>query len=165
VAIYHYFAPGEHWYGNTAHHNLAFSPDSQWVAAMDWDHTLKLWDTATGTRVRAMQGETGLVFSLAFSPDGKWLVSGNTDHTVRVWNTETAEQVHTLRGHSFLVFHVHIPLDGKRIISAAPLLVDNHEWLTQMEMITWDIATGRQLSRKVVADANPIPDSPPCLFI
>jgi serine/threonine protein kinase len=154
VAIYHYFAPGEHWYGNTAHHNIAFSPDCQWVAAMDWDHTLKLWDAATGTRSRAMQGETGLVFSLAFSPDGKWLVSGNADHTVRIWDTETGKQVHTLCGHRFLVFHVHVPLDSKKIISAAPVLVDNHEWLTQMEIITWDIATGRRLCRKVVAEAN-----------
>jgi serine/threonine protein kinase len=70
-------------------------PDSQWVATMDWDHSVKLWDTATGTRVRAMQGDTGLVFSLAFSPDGKWLASGNTDHTVRIWNTETGELLHT----------------------------------------------------------------------
>jgi WD40 repeat protein/serine/threonine protein kinase len=154
VAIYGFFAPGGPWYGNIAHQTVAFSPDSQWVAAMDWDHTLKLWDTATGTRIRALEGETGLVLSLAFSPDGQWLASGNSDHTVRIWNTETGQLVHTLREHRFLVYHVHFPRDGKRIISAGPVLVDNHEWLTQMEIITWDVATGRPLSRKVVADAN-----------
>ena len=124
VTIYGYFALQQSVYDYTAHHTVAFSPNSQWVAAMDWDHTLKLWDTATGTQVRAMQGETGLVFSVAFSPDGKWVATGNSDHTVRVWNTETGELVHTLRGHSFLVYLVHFPLDGKRIISAGPVLVD-----------------------------------------
>ena len=63
VAIYRYFTPGGPWCAHHAHHTIAFSPDSQSVAAMDWDHTLKLWDTATGTRFRALQGETGLVFS------------------------------------------------------------------------------------------------------
>ena len=121
---------------------------------MDWDHALKLWDTATGTLVRAMQGDTGVVYSIAFSPDGKWLASGNTDHTVRVWNAHTGELRHTLRGHSFLVNRVNFAPDGKRIISAGPVLVDNHEWLTQMEIITWDADSGRQLSRKVVAEAS-----------
>jgi WD40 repeat protein/serine/threonine protein kinase len=155
ATTYGYFVE-EHYYGHRAHHTIAFSPDSQWIAAMDWDHILKLWDTATGTRVRAMKGDTGLAFSLAFSPDGKWIASGNYDRTVRVWNTETGELVHTLRGHSFLVCSVHFPIDGKRIISAGPVLMDNHEeqQLSQMEIITWDTATGQQLSRKVVADAN-----------
>src|SRR5437763_11275759 len=95
-----------------------------------------------------------MVFSLAFSPDGKWLASGNTDHTVRIWNLESGELVRTLRGHRFLVYCVHFPSEGQRIISAGPVLVDNHDWLTQMEVITWDLTTGRQLSHKVVADAN-----------
>jgi WD40 repeat protein/serine/threonine protein kinase len=154
LTIHGCFALPMTWYGAEAHYTVAFSPDSQWVATMDWDHTMKLWDTATGTRVRAMQGDTGLVYSLAFSPDGKWLASGNTDHTVRIWNTETGELVHTLRGHHFIVYLVHFCTDGKRLLSASPALVDNHEWLSQMEIITWDPSSGRELSRKVVADAN-----------
>src|SRR5262249_23613247 len=79
VTIYGDFASGPSWYGNIARHTVAFSPDSRWVAAMDWDHRLKLWDTAIGTRGRAMQGDTGLVLSVAFSPDGRWVASGNSD--------------------------------------------------------------------------------------
>ena len=154
LTIHGCFALGMQWYGDAAHYTVAFSPDSQWVATMDWDHTIKLWDTATGTRVRAMQGDTGLVYSLAFSPDGKRLASGNTDHTVRIWNTETGELLHTLRGHHSLVYLVHFSTDGERILSASPVFVDNHLWLSQMEVINWDASTGGELSRKVVADAN-----------
>jgi serine/threonine protein kinase len=155
ATIYAYFtARGRTIYNFTAHHTVAFSPDSQWVAAMDCDFLLKLFDTATGTRVRIMQGETGLAFSVAFSPDGKWVATGNGDHTVRIWNTQTGELIHTLRGPSFVVHFVHFLHDGKRILSASSILVDNHEWLSQMEILTWDVATGRQLSRRVVADAN-----------
>src|SRR4029077_6436363 len=113
---------------------------------------LKLWDTATGTRCRLMQGDTGLVLSIAFSPDGKWVASGNGDHTVRVWSTETGELLHTLRGHGFLVYRVQFHPDGKGIISASPVLLDNEEWLSEMEIIVWEAASGRQLSRKVAAD-------------
>jgi WD40 repeat protein/serine/threonine protein kinase len=155
VTIYAYFtARGRTIYNFTAHHTVAFSPDSQWVAAMDCDFLLKLYDTATGTHVRTMQGETGLAFSVAISPDGKWVATGNADHAVRIWNTQTGKLVHTLRGPSFVVYFVHFLPDGKRILSASPILADHHEWLSRMEILTWDVTTGRQLSRKVVADAN-----------
>ena len=155
VSIHAYFAPGASWYGNVAHHTVAFSPDSQWVAAMDWDHTLKLWDVATGTKRRTMQGDTGVVFSIAFSRDGKWVASGNSDHTVRIWNTETGKLVRILRGHKSLVYHVQFSPDGRNLISAGAILVDHKEWLSQMEIIVWQADTGQLLSRRIAADANP----------
>jgi WD40 repeat protein len=34
------------------------------------DHTVKLWDAATGPEIRALDGHRYTVFSVAFSPDG-----------------------------------------------------------------------------------------------
>ena len=51
---------------------VAFSPDGRTRAAGSTEHTVKLWDIASGREVRAMRGQTGDFVSLvAFSPDGR----------------------------------------------------------------------------------------------
>jgi hypothetical protein len=65
---------------------ITFSPDGRRIATASLDRTVKLWDTATGREVFALQGRTAGVFVLAFSPDGRRIVSGGIDYTARVWD-------------------------------------------------------------------------------
>jgi parallel beta-helix repeat protein len=69
---------------------LAFSPDGKILASGSWDNTIKLWDVATGTLLRTLQGHTSSVYSVAFSPDGKILASGSLDGTILLWDVEAA---------------------------------------------------------------------------
>ncbi|MCX8566987.1 MAG: WD40 repeat [Glomeribacter sp. 1016415] len=66
--------------------NVAFSPDSQWLASGGGDK-VKLW-YVSGDRSLAhtYTGHKGKVASIAFSPNGQWLASGSKDKTVKLWD-------------------------------------------------------------------------------
>ena len=57
------------------------------------DHTLKVWDLATGRDRRTLTGHTELVTALAVTPDGKHAVSASADHTLKVWELASGEVV------------------------------------------------------------------------
>src|SRR5262249_46769501 len=68
---------------------IGFTPDGKQVITGSFDHTLKLWDAATGAEIRSFAGPAGhqnLVLSLSISPDGQTLASGGADNTVKLWD-------------------------------------------------------------------------------
>jgi WD40 repeat protein len=44
------------------------------------NHTVQLWDAATGAHLRTLKSHTSSVNSVAFSPDGQWLASAAAAH-------------------------------------------------------------------------------------
>ena len=62
---------------------MAFSPDGQRLASVGIDGTVKIWDSATGNEVFALEGNHQPVTSVAFSPNGRRLASGSGDGTVK----------------------------------------------------------------------------------
>lgn len=71
---------------------IALSPDGTLLASGGpaQDHTVRLWDVATGKERARLAGHSSGVSSLAFSPDGKRLVSGSEDSTALVWDLAEA---------------------------------------------------------------------------
>jgi hypothetical protein len=99
--------------------SVAFSPDSSRLASASGDHTVKVWDAATGQQTLTFKGHTDGVNSVAFSPDGSRLASASRDRTVKVWDAATGQVTLTLKGHTREVTNVAFSPDGSRIASAS----------------------------------------------
>jgi WD40 repeat protein len=115
-------------------HGVAFSPDGARLVSISADHTLRLWETATGREIAARRHD-GPIDAVAFSPDSRWLASGGADSTVRLWDAHTGVSLGVCRGHSGPVRDLAFSPDGRRLVSAA----DDHCRL-------WDADTGALLS-------------------
>ncbi|GMG38934.1 unnamed protein product [Aspergillus oryzae] len=99
--------------------SVAFSPDGRTLASGSLDHTIKLWDTTTGTERQTLKGHSGWVNLVAFSPDRYTLASGSLDNTIKLWDTTTGTERQTLKGHSSSVNSVAFSPDGYTLASGS----------------------------------------------
>ncbi|KAK2765806.1 g-protein beta wd-40 repeats containing [Colletotrichum kahawae] len=111
---------------------VAFSPDGQLVASASYDHTVRLWDAATGAPQQTLEGHTSSVSAVAFSPDGQLIASASRDNTVRLWDAATGAPRQTLEGHTSYVSAVAFSPDGQLVASAS------YDHTVRL----WDAATG-----------------------
>jgi WD40 repeat protein len=92
---------------------VAWSPNGKDLATGSADHVVRIWDTRTGSLLRALYGHSAPVVSLAWSRDGRWLASGSGDNTARVWNVSTGELIHTIEAHTDTVTALAWSPDGR----------------------------------------------------
>ncbi|KAJ7260958.1 WD40-repeat-containing domain protein [Mycena haematopus] len=114
--------------------SVAFSPDGSRIASGSSDHTVKVWNVATGEEQQTFSGHSGRVQPVAFSPDGSRIASGSWDKTVKVWNVATGEEQQIFSGHSGRVQSVTFSPDGSRIASGS--------WDKTVKV--WNVATGEE---------------------
>ncbi|KAI5235531.1 WD40 repeat-like protein [Aureobasidium subglaciale] len=104
---------------------MAFSPDSQWIAAASGDGSARIWDARTGHLERTLSVEDERMLSLVFSSDSKSLATGS--EVLRIWDAETGELLHTLSDSGItslsitaMMERIFFARNGQVLISACP---------------------------------------------
>jgi hypothetical protein len=114
---------------------VALAPGGRALATGSWDHTVKLWDVASGKELLILRGHTGLVHAVAFSPDGRVLASAGWDGVIRLWDVATGRERAAYRVHADERIHgMAFSPDGRTIASAS---------MDRMVKV-WEVASGME---------------------
>ncbi|AWM35782.1 ECF RNA polymerase sigma factor SigE [Gemmata obscuriglobus] len=108
-----------------------FSPDGKLVLGSNPDGALRMWEVATGKKVRDYGGLAHGAWAAAFAPDGKRIVTARLDD-VNVIDVATGKPVHDFGGHTSSLHEVLFIADGRLLTSAGSALL-------------WDPRIGRKL--------------------
>lgn len=106
--------------------SVAISRDGRFAlsAIFSPHNSIRLWDLATGTELRAFGGDEGGISSVAFSPDGRFALSGagslfgpDGDRTAKMWRLDTGEQVRSFDGGFESISSVAFSPDGRFVVA------------------------------------------------
>jgi WD40 repeat protein len=75
--------------------HVAFSPDGKLLASSGKDHTVRIWNPATGEPLQKLPDLPGQVEAVAFSPDGRKLAAADMAGTLRLWEVSSWKDLPT----------------------------------------------------------------------
>jgi WD40 repeat protein/tRNA A-37 threonylcarbamoyl transferase component Bud32/Flp pilus assembly protein TadD len=157
---------------------LSFSPDGKYLATSSFDHSARLWDVSTGQEYLSLLGHTATVSAAAFSPDGTLVATASDDQSARLWDARTGESLLTLRpglgflsGVAFSPDGTHLAVANKAValfgltgIQERRRLAGHTSYVRGLAfhplrpqlltggedraVLSWDVKTGRQTSRR-----------------
>lgn len=113
--------------------HLAWSPDSQSLAAVGSDRLVHLWKISDGSYLGGLSKHTSTVYAVAFSPDGQWIASAGADRIIRLWKVSDRTFALEFNGHTNTVWALAFSLDSKTLYSGS----------ADQEIRYWDVATGQ----------------------
>ncbi|PRT56732.1 Pre-mRNA-splicing factor PRP46 [Wickerhamiella sorbophila] len=79
--------------------SICVEPDNQWFATGSADHTIKVWDLASGKLRLTLTGHIMGVRALEVSDRMPYLFSAGEDKTVKCWDLESNRVVRDYHGH------------------------------------------------------------------
>ncbi len=95
----------------------AFSMDSHYMALVNIDKSVLVFDVLTGRETNRIQQDE-IVTTIAYSQDGRYIVSGSLDNTARVWSVNSGKEVARMT-HDSRVISASFDKDDKYVISVS----------------------------------------------
>jgi WD40 repeat protein len=143
------------------------APDGKYVAvvAQHVSHgDIPLYDALTGAEKRRFRGHAGPPLSALFTPDGKTLISAGRDKTIRFWDVDLGKETRRLAVEPYMEYAIALSPDGRLLastdISWAKSDGTRSFLLARERARLWDVATGKEVRRLVVAAAEKIQGYP-----
>jgi RNA polymerase sigma factor (sigma-70 family) len=121
----------------------SFSPDSLLLATPTNDKLVQVWDVATGTLIRSLEGHQNAVRAVAWSPDGKVIASGGADQTARLWDAQTGREILKYSKHQTPVLSVAFSPDGKRVASGGAIEGESRVLGCGDKVHIWESSNGK----------------------
>jgi hypothetical protein len=123
---------------------VAFSPDGKSLAVGSWDGTVKLWDVATGKKIRQLPEHRTPVTRVEYSSDGKVLLSNGQDGTLGFWDTADGKQLRLLKDLP--------PISNFRLAPNGNFLATTHRgnlqlWNMKTEKMQFQLSAKQQFNR------------------
>jgi WD40 repeat protein len=116
--------------------SVGFSRDGRRIVSGGKDHTIRLWDAASGQEVRCLRGSPQEVRSVALSSDSSQVLAA-TGASVRIWEVASGQETGRFTGHTDAVRSVALLPGGARAASAGD----------DRTVRIWDVQTGKELQR------------------
>ncbi|MFT5050922.1 MAG: WD40 repeat protein/tRNA A-37 threonylcarbamoyl transferase component Bud32 [Chlamydiales bacterium] len=98
---------------------LDFSPDGRHLVSGSGDGFVRIWDVATGERLRFLRGHRSIVHAVRWHPRFPWIVSSDSSGSIRFWDADTGQPLDVLRGHDEDVYALGFSALGDRLLSAS----------------------------------------------
>jgi WD40 repeat protein len=120
---------------------VAFTTEGKSILSAGQDRVVRMWDVATGTELRRLEGHRDRVAALVVSPDGRYALSAGgamgrkRDDSLRLWELASGREVQRFTGHTHQVNSLAFSPEGLRIVSGS------HDGTVRV----WEINTGKEL--------------------
>jgi WD40 repeat protein len=98
-------------------YSLALSPDGRLLAVGFFQGTIQVWDIASKTLHRTLQGYHMAVLDLVWSRDGGTLVEASNDGSIRLWDVANRRVRTLLREQPGSVYCAALSRDGRLLVS------------------------------------------------
>jgi WD40 repeat protein len=96
---------------------VAFNSAGTRLASACVDHTIRLWDVASGRSLAVLTGHAGYISSVTFSPDGQQLASGGQHRALFGWDGTTGRKLYQVDAYDSTIGSICFTPDGDYLIT------------------------------------------------